>query len=152
MDRSDALLWLQQRFTSLYERGGLTTDDEDEGFGPVIDSAWVLLEVAIGDEVTESRSIQYEAALNFSALKRIALEFVQRYSKSIAGISIQTYQTFQGILKMLDLATKRLVVVGLATPDGMEPMFNASYDDLMMPARRGGYRKVAYLGGVTELG
>lgn len=150
MDRTASLTWLQQRYASLFLKAGLTTDDTATGFGPVLDSAWVLLAVDPLADVPMSRTQEWEAALDFHALKRVALEFVQKYSKAFAGMSLQTYQTFQGIQKMLEAATKRLVTVGLASPDGAAPAL-ASYDEVWLRPRRA--RTVQrYVGGVTEFG
>lgn len=152
MDRAESLVWLQQRYATLYERARLDTEDSEEGFGPVIDSAWRLLGAEADAVIPVSQTNQWEAALDWHALKRVANEYVQRYSKALAGISLQTYQTFQGIMKLLDLATKRLVAVGLATPDGAGPMYEASYDDLLIRPRRSHVYRTYFLGGATEYG
>lgn len=150
MTRADSLKWLQDRYASLYVKAGLEVTDSTGGFRPVLDSAWVLLGLANGTDAPQSMSQQWEAALEFHALKRVALEFVQKYSKAFAGMSLQTYQTFQGIQKMLEAATKRLVTVGLASPDGVEPAL-ASYDEIILrPRRTVPVRR--YVGGITEWG
>jgi len=150
MNRADALLYLQRQFSSMYARVGLATTDAPSGFGTVLDNAWSMLGLTVGTEVPIARVQEYEAALDWHALKRAAYEYVQKYSKAFAGMSLQTYQTFQGIRALLTDATKRLEAVGLVSPGGVAP-YLASYNEIVMRPKRTVVRQ-RYVGGLTEFG
>lgn len=144
MTREAALAWLQERFAHLYSRAGMVvTDVAPNGLKPVLDDTWAALNVAPLTEVPASDSDRFYAFARYYAYWHACNYLVTRYSKTIAGMSLQTNQVYAGAKQMLDLALAEAKSYGLTMP-------KPSYSEITLNPRKS--LNVVTLGGWTEFG